>query len=253
MDPTFHYEDSDAEGDDEIPFIFDPLDIKYTLSVEDYKELMNREQPGILDWKDYPCTSDTIKNLDVCFTFDKAKTDAWNTAKEEIDAITYNTRQLFGLPDDRNLSDNQIYSIFFSKDSRIANILLSKLEVDYVTLLKWLHDSCFQAYYGFSHTDLYNDRCIEEHLLLNRGGNYGIWEQIATVDQTTSTIAEVGRRGNFLYEQLQDEYNAIGRKLCIENRRGRIEIVVDDDKVFHQKGQKKDCFGLKYVKHVQDI
>ena len=52
MDPSFFdHEDSDTEGDDRIPFIFDSLDINHTLSVEDYKELMNKEQPGILDWK----------------------------------------------------------------------------------------------------------------------------------------------------------------------------------------------------------
>lgn len=93
-------------------------------------------------------------------------------AKEEIDTIKSNARQLFSLPDDRNLylSDKQIYSIFFSKDSRFANVLLTKLEVDYVTLLKWLHDCCFQAYYGLSHTDIYNDKCIKEHLLRAAAG-----------------------------------------------------------------------------------
>lgn len=112
---------------------------------------MKKEQPGILNWKDYPCNNDSIHNLDVCFTFDKAKKRCVEKkAKEEIDAINSNARWLFSLPVDRNLSDIQIYSFFFSKDSRFPDVLLTKLEVDYGILL----NCCFQDYNGLSYTDI---------------------------------------------------------------------------------------------------
>ena len=128
---------------------------------------------------------------------------------------------------------------------------MDKLGIDYVLLLKWLHDSCLQSFYQLSPTNLYNDPWLKSHLFLNEGSNYGIWEQLTEADREEGTLA-VGRRSAFLYEQLQNEYNAIGRELCIANRESHIEIVVDDDKVFYQKDRKKETFGLKYTKHVKD-
>ena len=253
MDSTFFDHDDllDEEEDDEISLLFETLDQDHILSVDDYKELMARDQPGILEWKDYPCSKEEVEHIAVRFTFDKAKQYLWSTAKEEINAITSSARRLLGLSEDQSPSDMKIFSIFFAKDSRFAKVLMDKLGIDYVLLLKWLHDSCLQSFYQLSPTNLYNDPWLKSHLFLNEGSNYGIWEQLTEADREEGTLA-VGRRSAFLYEQLQNEYNAIGRELCIANRESHIEIVVDDDKVFYQKDRKKETFGLKYTKHVKD-
>jgi hypothetical protein len=138
--------DFEEEDDgEELYTLFDALDINTILSVDDCQQLMNREQPGISDWKDYPVSSDKIEDLDVRFTFDKAKQDAWSTAKMEINAITSNARKIIGLSETDDPSDKQLFSIFFGEESHFAKAIMSKLEVDYQLLLEWLHDNFLQA------------------------------------------------------------------------------------------------------------
>jgi hypothetical protein len=95
------------------------------------------------------------------------------------------------------------------------------------------------------------DKRLKSFLLLNEGGSYGIWEQLATVDHAQSTIP-FGRREDCCYEELQAEFNKISRALTISNRNGEIEIVVDDDKVFIEKNPKFETYGLKWTTHVKD-
>jgi hypothetical protein len=61
----------------------------------------------------------------------------------------------------------------------------------------------------------------------------------------------MGHRGDFLYEDLEFEYNKISRNFMICNRESNIEIVVDDDQVFSQNDPKKDTYGLRHIKHVR--
>jgi hypothetical protein len=66
---------------------------------------------------------------------------------EKINYITSNARRLLGLSETQKPSDKQIFSIFFAMESHFAYILMSKLEIDYVTILKWLHEICLQEVY----------------------------------------------------------------------------------------------------------
>lgn len=90
-------------------------------------------------------------------------------------------------------------------------------------------------------------------MLLNFADNNLIWKQLSVVDQLgINNVISVGRRGDFVYEELQAEYNRISRNLTIRNRERNIDIVVDDDKVFGQNDPKKDTYGLRYTRHVKD-
>ena len=172
MEDIFSFDiedDSDIDVDDDcVSPMFDALGS--ILSMEDYKELMNKEQPGVLDWKDYPCNSDRLQNLEVRFTFDKSTRDAWATAKDEIECITSAARRLIGKYDDSKPSTREIFSIFFGENSRFARIMMEKLEVDYVLLLKWLHDIFLQSIYSGSTSSLYKSEVFNNHTLLNEGG-----------------------------------------------------------------------------------
>ncbi len=103
-----------------------------------------------------------------------AKQDVWSTAKKEINAITSNARKIIGLSETDDPSDKRLFSIFFGEESNFAKAIMSKLEVDYQLLLEWLHDSFLQAIYQMAPSNLYNDKIIKSHLMLNEGGNYGI-------------------------------------------------------------------------------
>ncbi len=96
--------------------IFKP--ITSILSIEDYKELINAEQPGILDWKAFPSSFDGVKNVDVRFTFDEATRCAWKTAKEEIASILNNARKpdLLNLSEAEKPSDMKFFLLFFAKE-----------------------------------------------------------------------------------------------------------------------------------------
>ena len=139
-------------------------------------------------------------------------------------------------------TDKQLFSIFFGEQSRFAKTLMSKLEVDYELLLEWLHDIFLQAVYQSSPSNLYMDKRLKSFLLLNEGGSYGTWEQLATVDHAQSTIP-FGRWEDCCYEELQAKFNKISMALTISNRNGEIEIVVDDDKVFLEKIQSSKRTG----------
>jgi hypothetical protein len=115
-----------------------------------------------------------------------------------------------------------------------------------------MHDICMQAMYHQSATDLYNDDNIKDRLLLSYEKAMSIWRQLSIANQSSSNILAVGRREDFVYEELQSEYNVVSRNLTIRNREGNIEIVIDDDKVFGQNDPKKDTYGLKYTQHVKD-
>jgi hypothetical protein len=77
-------------------------------------------------------------------------------------------------------------------------------------------------------------------------------KKFSIANQSSSNNLAVGRREDFVFEELQSEYNIVSRNLTIKNREGNIEIVVDDDKVFGQNDSKKDTYGLKYTQHVKD-
>jgi hypothetical protein len=111
MDPflTFNQEDFEEEDAGELYSLFDALDVNTILSIEDYKELTNREQPTISDWKDNPVSSDRVDHIDVRFSFDKARRDAWDTAKLEIEAITSKARKLVGLSESGHPTDKQLF------------------------------------------------------------------------------------------------------------------------------------------------
>ncbi len=218
------------------------------------KELVNAEQPGILDWKTFPTSFDDVKNVDVHFTFDEATRCAWKTAKEEIASILNNARKpdLLNLSEAEKPTDRKTYSLFFSQERRFLNVLMFHLKLDYVTCLKWLHDIFIQATYQLSSTELYNDKVFENHLLLNYTESMSIWKKLSIANQSSSNVLAVGRREDFVFEELQSEYNIVSRNLTIRNREGNIEIVVDDDKVFGQNDPKKDTYGLRYTQHVKD-
>jgi hypothetical protein len=195
---TFDQDEIEIDNNhDVLKELFDALDLNGILSEEDYHELMQSDQPGVLEWKDYPCSSDSINHLDVRLTFDKATHDAWNTAKEEIPVIMSNVQQLLKLLESSIPSDNKVFSIFFGPESRFINVLTSKLCIDYATILKWLHDICIQAVYQITPKDLYDDKIIKNHLLLTAKESFNIWKLLSTVDQANNTT---GRREDFVYE-----------------------------------------------------
>jgi hypothetical protein len=115
---------------------------------------MQSDQSGVIGWKDYPCNSDNIHYIDVHLTFDKATKNAWDSAKKETLALISNIKRLLKLPESANPSDSEIYSIFFGPESCFINALMSKLYIDYTTVLKWLHYICLQAMYQISPKDL---------------------------------------------------------------------------------------------------
>jgi hypothetical protein len=61
---------SSKNEDDDASKLCEP--INSILSFEDYNELMNSEQPGVLEWKDYPSNFEEVQNVDVRITFDEA-------------------------------------------------------------------------------------------------------------------------------------------------------------------------------------
>jgi hypothetical protein len=247
-DSTLDQDESNAYDHLEITSLLDALDLNGILSEEDYHELMQSDQPGVMEWKDYPCSNENIHHLDVRLTFDKATSDAWDSAKKETLAITSNVKRLLKLPESANPLDSEIYSIFFGPESRFINILMSKLCIDYATV-KWLHDICIQAVYQISPKDLYEDEIIKNHLLLTEKENYNIWKHLSTVNQANNAI---GHREDFIYEERKDEFNKISRAITIANRQGNIELVIDDDKVFCGINKCKVTYSLKYTTHVND-
>ncbi len=213
----YHDDDEFASGDtdDYISQLCDP--ISSILSIEDYKELINAEQPGVLDWKAFPRNFDEVQHVDVRFTFDEATKCAWMTAKEEIASILNNARKydLLNLSETEKPTNTQIFSLFFGKERRFINALMFHLKVDYVTCLKFMHDICMQAMYHQSATDLYNDDNIKDRLLLSYEKAMSIWRQLSIANQSSSNILAVGRREDFVYEELQSEYNVVSRNLTI--------------------------------------
>jgi hypothetical protein len=112
----YHLDDDFISGgvDENISHLCEP--ITSILSIEDYKELINAQQPGILDWKAFPTNFDDVKNVDVHFTFDEATRCAWKMAKEEIASILSNARKpdLLNLSETEKPTDRKIFSLFYS-------------------------------------------------------------------------------------------------------------------------------------------
>jgi hypothetical protein len=85
------------------------------ISFEDWNELTNSEQPDISDWKDYPLNYEELQKIDVHITFNEVTRNAWETVKEEISSILEN---------------------------QCTKNLMSDLQIDFITLLRWLNDIC---------------------------------------------------------------------------------------------------------------
>ncbi len=177
----------------------------YILSIEDYKELMNSEQPGVLEWKDSPTNYEEASNINVDFTFDEATRSAWKSAQDEITSILINSRKedLLNLSEIEKPSTENIFSLFFGEESRFAKVLMLHLHCDYQTLTSWLQDICMQAIYQLSPTDLYQDT------LVGYADITFIWKPLSQANQSSNNIICMGCRGDFLYKELQFEFNKI--------------------------------------------
>jgi hypothetical protein len=195
-----------------------------------------------------------MHKIDVRITFNEVTRNAWETAKEEINSILKNAKghDLINLFENEKPTNAQILSLFFARESQFSKVLMSHLQIDYITLLRWLNDVCIQAVYQLSPEDLYNDELFQSVLLLSYTENNMIWKKFSVANQSSNSVLDNGRAGDFVYEELQTEYNRISRNLTIRNRSGNIDIVVDDDKVFGEIDSSKNSYGLKYVKHVKD-
>jgi hypothetical protein len=99
----------------------------------------------------------------------------------------------------------QIFSLFFAKESQFAKVMMSHLKLDYATLLRWLNDICIQAVYQLSPEDLYSDTLCKSALLFFFNENNTIWKKFAVANQSSNSVTDQGRQGDFLYEELHDE------------------------------------------------
>jgi hypothetical protein len=101
------------------------------LSIKDYNELINAEQPGLLDWKGFPTSFDGIKIVAVHLTFDEATCCTWKMAKEEIASILNNSRKpdLLNLSEAEKSTDRKYFHCFFSKEHRFINFQMFHLKV----------------------------------------------------------------------------------------------------------------------------
>jgi hypothetical protein len=139
------------------------------ISFEDWNELTNSKQPDISDWKDYPMNYEEVHKIDVRITFNEVTRNDWETAKEEINSILKNAKghDLINLFENEKPTNAQILSLFFARESQFSKVLMSHLQIDYITLLRWLNDVCIQAVYQLSPEDLYNDELFLNVLLLS--------------------------------------------------------------------------------------
>jgi hypothetical protein len=150
------------------------------------KELMNSEQLGVLEWKDFPSDYEEASNVNVHFTFDEATRSAWKSAKEEITSILINARKEdpLNLSETEKPSTEKILSLFFGKESRFAKGLILNLQFDYKTLTLWLHDICLQAINQLSPTD----KVFENPLLLSYTENTFIWKKLSHANQPSNSV-----------------------------------------------------------------
>jgi hypothetical protein len=66
IDDNFDQGEFDVDENLDITHLFDAVNLNGILSEEDYRELMQSDQPDVLEWKDYPCRSDNINKSIRC-------------------------------------------------------------------------------------------------------------------------------------------------------------------------------------------
>lgn len=266
--------DATADADDvllELPACFDssnfdineylydatPLDDLFDtdLTRAEMAELLT---PSTESWSDVPATSFKTK-----ITIDDAKSTQWAEAKKEIKHVQNRCKELI---DEKKTKDGDAESIgplttedvilfILGPSSAIGNVLQEHLELPPEQYVKFMITFCAQCAYKVSSTQLFHPLSLLDHKdIISKEEYNAIWMKLATKKKLKkSEFHGSGRRDKYIWEYLEETVNNLCHSISIVNRRGRISIALDDDKIWVDlSGESRaDTFGIKYTTHVQ--
>ena len=213
-------------------------------------ELQEFQAPSVAKWKD--CS---VKDSDVEFSIDSCKKEIWKVAKKEITHVR-DTLCLLTERDHESITNLDILELALGEKSGIFQIMTKELVIDHATFLRFMSTLCLQAAYRVTVSEMY---CIQSALkndtAMNEKDYLKIWKTIANCKkQEDDNYVGEDRRSQPLWEQMEIGLNNLCREVSISNRKGKVSVALDDDKIWlQQTGENaRDKAGLNFTTHVRD-
>lgn len=117
-----------------------------------------------------------------------------------------------------------------------------------------MHTFCLQSAYQVSVTELFQSSSVlKDRTIMEKEEYVRIWKLLAESRKLPRSEIRTARSKQPLWELLEGIVNKELKKVSIEGRKGRIQIALDDDKIWFASfvATVEDLFNLKFTTHVK--
>ena len=219
---------------------------------------LNREElaafltPPVEKWVDCPPEDEATR-----IKMDESKQVQWELAIKEIKHVRERLRILIH-PElelsTSNLSNQEIILFCIGPESKCGKYLKEQLHMNTKEYLQFMHTFCLQAAYKISSTQLYaNNSLLKDKTQMTREKYNKFWKAMSEKKKLRRNSVTTSRRDPPLWEELEKIVNELLRSISIIDRKGKISISLDDDKVWLRlsNSSSDDTFNLRYTTHVR--
>ena len=209
------------------------------------------------DWGDC-LTSD--KGERTIFNLNTSVKDAWEGFKKEADFIRNRVSSMVfeedGSIDNRVPTLKELVLFSIGPKSSFGTVFCKELGLDENTYCNFLATVCMQMSYHETPSSMYHaSSLLRSSTVMDKDEYIGIWQKIATLKKVSRTkFVDNGRRPECLWKIMENVLNIFLRSIAIAGRDDKIDIALDDDKVWIQNSgvNAEDHFTLRKVTHIKD-
>jgi hypothetical protein len=222
---------------DPLGFILDGLLSEENCEERDYFNIpLGGSAPKPTEWKDEEL-------VEVKLSYDKTEDYTWKIAKSEISTIRKTLSRKLKCPEGILPSFKQIASLFFGPTSKITQIFLSKLEINYETFMLFMATFCLAKELSLPLTHLYKGR-IQVDDIMDKESYMNLWTKLAEKQDKGKRYAIP------FWKELEDAMNAIFQT-CFLIGQNKMIIALDDDKRHYDNNTAQETDGLKQMVHAE--
>ncbi len=205
--------------------------------------------PSTEVWKDFlPYENKAV------ITMDSSKDLQWEYATNEFKHLSGALERLLGVSNKDEVTMDKLVLFVLGPNSSVGKYLRDELSLDEDQYVKFMSIWCLQAAHHVSSTQVFHsESLLKAHAPMDEKSYNGIWKLMANKKKLTKAQMSDGRREIPLWEKLESLANELLRSVSITDRKKRIAIALDDDKIWLniKNSTAADLFNLKYTTHVQ--
>lgn len=218
-----------------------------TLTNEEIRDLFT--PPNTKDWRDI-----SPEDAAATVTFDSAKESNWQKAKEEIFHVKSSFRDILGCEQDEDPTHEDIVNLTLGINSEVGKYLKQCLDLSDETYLKFMGTFALQSAYRVTCTELFSkESVLEAHAMMSKKEYIDVWRKMSEARKVPDGEIRTTRSNSAIWEGLEPIVNKLCGDISITNRKGKIAISLDDDKIWLAVSQsgRDDLYNLKYTTHVK--